>query len=350
MKQTVKVSDLRVKLAMAQAALDDKGLMDFTGNVVFHDNKMFTGNDKLVVIGPAPFEFDFSVNGKDLITVLEGAGESAEFYLKDGNVRIKSGKMKAKLATADAEAALAWMKESGLDQELHWNELPKEFITALDWCKFSASKDVSIRPHTCLKVLNDRVLSTDGFRISRFIMEEDMGITVLIPKEAVPIIASFLDATEFSVIGESWFCIRNPKTDMMCGVRLVIGDLPAKIETFFEKEGQEIKLPEGLKDLIKRTGKFVEGIADEAKVIDIFIKKGEISCKGIKDTGSFEQGNDLIYDGPDIGFLVVPMLLEQILDKVQSVILSESYLTFKVGPFSHLMVVNTEFTPTEEEE
>ena len=273
MKQAVKVSDLRVKLAFAQSALDDKGLMDFTGNVIFHNKRLFTGNDKLVVIGPAPFEFDFSVNGKDLITVLEGAGESAEFHLKDGSVKIKSGKMKAKLATADAEAALDWMKESGLDQDIHWDVLPKEFMTALDWCKFSTSKDVSIRPQTCLKVLNNRILSTDGFRISRFVMEEDMGITALIPKEAIPIITSFPDATEFGMIGESWFCIRNPKTHMMCGVRLVIGDLPEKIESFFEKEGEEIKLPQGLKDLIKRTGKFVEGISDEAKVIDILIKK-----------------------------------------------------------------------------
>ena len=350
MKQTVKVSDLRVKLAFAQSALDDKGLMDFTGNVVFHDKRLFTGNDKLVVIGPAPFDFDFSVNGKDLITVLEGAGENADFTLKDGNIRIKSGKVKAKLAVADIEAPLSWMKESGLDKEIHWNELPEDFITALDWCKFSTSKDVSIKAQTCLKVLNDRVLSTDGFRISRFIMEEEMGITALIPKEAVPIISSFPEATEFGIIGESWFCVRNPKTDMMCGVRLVIGDLPEGIETFFDKEGEEIKLPQGLKELIKRAGKFVEGVSDESKVIDIVIKKGEIKCKGIKDTGYFEQKNELAYDGPDMGFLVIPTLFEQILDKVQSIILCENFLSFKVGPFSHLMVVNKMTEKVEEEE
>lgn len=350
MKQTVKVSDLRVKLALAQSALDDKGLMDFTGNVVFHDKKMFTGNDKLIVIGPAPFDFDFSVNGKDLITVLEGAGENADFALKDGSIKIKSGKMKAKLAIADAESSLAWMKESGLDKEIHWSNLPKEFITALDWCKFSTSKDVSIKPHTCLKVLNDRVLSTDGFRVSRFIMEEDMEITVLIPKEAVPIISSFPDADEFGVIGESWFCIRNSKTNMMCGVRLVIGDLPEKVESLFGKEGEEIKLPEGLKELIKRAGKFVEGISDESKVIDIYIKKGEIKCKGIKDTGYFEQNNELKYDGPDMGFLVIPTLFEQILDKVQSVTLCGNFLSFKVGNFSHLMVINLSSEETKEEE
>jgi hypothetical protein len=350
MKQTVKVSDLRVKLAFAQAALDDKGLMDFTGNVVFHNKRLFTGNDKLVVIGPAPFDFDFSVNGKDLITVLEGAGENANFYVKDGNAKIKSGKMKAKLATADVEAPLEWMKESGLDKDIHWEKLPKEFVTALDWCKFSTSKDVSIKAQTCLKVMNDRVLSTDGFRISRYIMEEDMGITSLIPKEAIPIIDSFSEADEFGVIGESWFCIRNSKTNMMCGIRLVIGDLPEGAEKLFDKEGEEIKLPEGLKELIKRAGKFVEGISDESKVIDIIIKKGEIKCKGIKSTGYFEQRNDLKYDGPDMGFLVIPTLFEQILDKVQSIILCENFLAFKVGNFSHLMVVNLIAGEEEEED
>jgi hypothetical protein len=350
MKQTVKISDLRVKLSLAQAALDDKGLMDFTGNVVFHDKRLFTGNDKLVVIGPAPFDFDFSVNGKDLITVLEGGGENADFTLKEAHIQIKSGKMKAKLALADVGAPLSWMKESGLDKEMHWSDLPKDFLTALDWCKFSVSKDISIKPHTCLKVLNNKVLSTDSFRISRFVMEEDMGITALIPKEAVPILSSFPDATEFGVIGESWFCIRNPKTEMMCGVRLVIGDLPEKIESFFDKEGETIKLPEGLKELIKRSGKFVEGVSEESKVIDILIKKGEIKCKGIKSTGYFEQKNDLEYDGPDMGFLVVPALFEQILDKVQTVSLCENFLSFKVGPFNHLMVVNASSEKTEEED
>jgi len=350
MKQTVKVSDLRVKLSLAQAALDDKGLMDFTGNVVFHNKKLFTGNDKLVVIGPAPFDFDFSVNGKDLITVLEGAGESADFHLKDGSIKIKSGKVKAKLALADVEAPLSWMTESGLDQFPFWSPLPKDFITALDWCKFSASKDVSIKPNTCLKVMNNKVLSTDGFRISRYIMEEGIGITILIPKEAVPIIESFPDATEFGMIGSSWFCIHNPETKMMCGVRLVVGDLPDGIETLFDKEGQEIKLPEGMKELIKRSGKFVEGVAEEAKVIDIFIKEGEISCKGIKDTGYLEQRNDLEYHGPEMGFLVIPALFEQILDKIQTIILCENLLSFKVGPFQHLMVINIPLKHIEEED
>jgi hypothetical protein len=349
-KQTVKISDLRVKLSIAQSALDDKGLMDFTGNIVFHKQRLFAGNDKLIVIGPAPFDFDFSVNGKDLITVLEGAGENADFHLKDGNIKIKSGKMKAKLSTADVETPLAWMKESGLDKEIHWSPLPKEFLTALDWCKFSTSKDISIKAQTCLKILNDRVLSTDSFRISRYIMEEDMGITALIPKEAIPIINTFSDADEFGKIGESWFCIRNSKTGMMCGVRLVIGDLPEKVESLFDKEGEVIKLPEGLKELIKRTGKFVEGISDESKVVDIVIKKGEIKCKGIKSTGYLEQKNDLAYDGPEMGFLVIPTLFEQILERVQSITLCGHYLSFKVGPFDHCMVVNVSSVKPEEEE
>lgn len=349
MKQTVKISDLRIKLALAQSALDDKGLMDFTGNVVFHNQRMFTGNDKLVVIGPAPFDFDFSVNGKDLITVLDGAGESADFQVKDGNLKIKSGKMKAKLALADVKAPLAWMKESGLDKKIHWESLPEDFFTALDWCKFSTSKDVSNKPQTCLKIINDRVLSTDSFRISRFIMDEDMGITALIPKEAVPIIMSFSDAIQFGMIGESWFCIHHPVSGMMCGVRLVIGNLPEGAEKLFEEEGKEIKLPEGMKEAIKRAGKFVEGISEESKVIDIYIKKGEIKCKGIKSTGYFEQKSDLDYDGPEMGFLVIPSLFEQIIDKVPTITLCENFISFKTGPFQHLMVVTVASEKEEEE-
>jgi hypothetical protein len=340
-KQTVKISDLRVKLSLAQAALDDKGLLDFTGNVVFHNKKLFTGNDKLVMITPAPFTFDFSVNGKDLITVLEGAGESADFQMKDGKIKIKSGKMKAKLSLADLEAPLSWMKESGLNQDLHWEPLPKDFVSALDWCRFSTSKDISIKPHTCLKVKDDTVLSTDGYRISRFKMESGIGTSVLIPKEAVPIIMANPKLTEFAVIGESWICFRNEKDNIICGVRLVIGDLPEAIETFFDREGQEIKMPEGLKELIRRTGKFVDGISDESKIIDICIKENELTCEGKKETGYLEQKNDLVYDGPDMCFSVIPSLFEQILDKIQTVTLCEGFLAFKVGPFDHLMVVET---------
>jgi hypothetical protein len=341
MSLLIPVEDLRNKLQLCQAVLEEKGLLDFTGNVVFHENKIYAGNDKLVVMGPAPFDFDFSVNGKDLNTVLDGIGENAAFSLKDGKIHVKSGKVQAKLSCANIDTPLTWLKESGLNKVPSWKSLPKDFIQALDWCKFSASKDVSHKPGTCLKVLNDRVLSTDHYRISRYFLEEDMEITALIPKEAVPILSSFPDLSQFDKISESWILFRNPETEMICGVRLVIGDLPEQIEAILEAKGVEVKLPEKMKDLIKRSGKFVEGISEEAKVIDITIKKNEIICIGNKTTGFFQQKEVIEYDGPEMSFLVTPALFEQILDKIQTVILGEGTLSFKVGPFHHLMAVKS---------
>lgn len=350
MKQSIQVDELKQILTLAKSALEEKGLMDFTGNVIFHNKKLYAGNDKIVVMGPAPFDFDFSVNGTDLMTVLDGGKLLAEFTLKEKVVIIKSGKVKAKLALADIEAPLKWLKESGLDKEVEWKQLPSGFLIGLDWCKFSASKDVSYRPHTCLKVKNDRILSTDTLRLSRFIMEEESDLNCLIPKEAVPIIVGFPGVNQYAMFGKSWLCFRSSKDNMVCGVRLVVGDLPPGAESLFDKEGVEIKLPEGLKEIVKRAGKFVEGIAEESKVIQIVIKDGQIACEGTKSTGFLSQFENLDYEGHDMTFLVVPALFEQVLDKAASILFCGNQLHFKVGQFSHVMVISTEKNKSGNEE
>jgi hypothetical protein len=338
LKQTLEVNGLRDILLLAKAALEDKGLMDFTGNFIFYNQKIYSGNDKIVVMGPSPFEFNFSVNGNDLLTVLDGAQNNVDFTLKEHHLQIKCGKRKAKLSLADLEAPLSWLKQSGLDKDADWKEIPSGFLIALDWCKFSASKDVSYKPHTCLKVIENRVISTDGIRMSRYTMEGKMDIECLIPKETVSVIVGFPGITQYALFGTSWLCFRETKNNMICGVRLVIGDLPPNCEALFSNKGKKIQLPEDLNSIIKRAGKFVEGITEESKVIEIRISKGEIVCSGTKETGTFDQGHNIKYDGPDISFLVLPALLEQILGKVDSITLSDK-LYFKVGPFEHLMVI-----------
>ena len=348
-KETVDVAETVKQLEMAQVVLDEKGLVDFTANLILKNGRLHASNDKLLIVSPIDINMEFSVNGFDFYKAMSGASGKADISTTEDKVLISAKKVKAELSKWPMEDALAWLDDIDqaiVSQKDRFQDLPANFWEGLDWCKFSTSKDVSVRSITCVRVMNDRALSTDNYRISRYIFDKDTGIDVLIPKENVAAMLKFPGLTKFLLLENEgvpvWLCFLNPDTGFICGTRLVIGAFPEEIEDIFKEAGLEVKLPGELKDQVNRAGKFSEGIADEAT--SITVKMGENIIKTIaqKATGSLEQSADIEYEGEVLTFFTIPALFEQILGKTDKIAVCNGHLLFNVDKFSHALQIRTD--------
>lgn len=356
-KETINVSDVIKQLEMAQVVLDEKGLVDFTANLIFRKGKLHASNDRLLIVSPIAIKSEFSINGFDFYKALSGASGEAILTTSADKVQISSKKVKAELAKWSVLDSLTWLDqidEAIVSKMELFKDLPKDFWEGLDWCKFSAGKDISVRSLTCVRLITNKVLSTDNYRVSRYVFDTELDLDVLIPKENVASLLKFPGLTKYLLLSNSegipvWLCFLNPETNFICGTRLVLGAFPENIEDFFNKEGKTLTLPEELKDQVNRAGKFAEGIADEATSIKVKISNKEITTTAQKASGVLNQFSELEYEGEDIVFYAIPALFEQILAKVKKITLCEGFLLFDVGKFSHALQTRTDSDDIEEE-
>jgi hypothetical protein len=348
-KETIDVAETVTQLEMAQVVLDEKGLVDFTANLILKNGRLHASNDKLLIVSPIDIRTEFSVNGFDFYKALSGASGKAELTATEDKILIKAKKVKAELSKWPIEDSLAWIDDIDkaiVSQKDSFQDLPANFWEGLDWCKFSTSKDVSVRSITCVRVMNDRVLSTDNYRVSRYLFDKDTGMDVLIPKENVASMLKFPGLTKFLLLSKDevpvWLCFLNPDSGFICGTRLVLGAFPEEIEDFFNSEGQEVTLPGELRDQVNRAGKFAEGVTDEA--VSITVKMGDNIIKTIakKATGTLEQSADIAYEGETLTFYTIPALFEQILGKTDKIAVCDGHLLFNVDKFSHALQIRTD--------
>jgi len=348
-KETINVPDIVKQLEMAQVVLDEKGLVDFTANLIFKNGRLHASNDKLLIVSPIAITAEFSTNGFDFYKALSGASGEADLMTTVDKILISAKKVKAELSKFAIEESLAWLDqidEAIVSKKDSFQDLPTNFWEGLDWCKFSAGKDVSVRSITCVRVLKDRAISTDNYRVSRYMFDKDTGLDILIPKENVASLLKFPGLTKFLLLTKEempiWLCFLNPETGFICGTRLVLGAYPEEIEEILNLTGEAITLPEGLKDQVNRAGKFAEGIAEEATTITIKMGSKIIKTIATKSSGTLEQISDIDYDGNEITFYTIPALFEQILSKVSKITLCEGFLLFDVDKFSHALQIKTD--------
>lgn len=343
--ETIQVPQVRAQVLLAKTVLDEKGLLDYTANLHFYKGELFAGNDKMVFISPSTVQSDFSVNGTDFCRVLDGMGEDAELQIRRGRLSIRSDSATANLSLYKPEQGLEWIETSGLKTEHLWKNLPEDFWEAVNWCKFSVSKDMTVRPLTCVNINGYIVRSTDNLRASVYEMSEAFDQEVFLPKESLPALVKFPEMTQYSLVKPvgskytTWILFRNPKENLIAGSRIIIGKFP-EVEQLFTKGGQIIDLPEGLLTMVARAGRFTEGIVEESRRITLQTGEGFIVCSASKPTGNFEQ--KIPFNNPaDFNFDTVPSLLEQILSRTNQVRLAGNRMIFDLEKFSHVVIIST---------
>lgn len=313
-------------LASVRPGLAKKEFIEQATHVLFMGKNIATYNDRICVIAPYETDFVCSVKGEEFYKAVESVNEEeVEITLVKDQIKLNAKKTKAGMSTVVGENE----KVEGFINKLSakttgnrfWKAVPDNFIQGLNLCAMSASKDMTSGVRCCVASKEETLFSTDGLRISKFVMSKKMDDLLIPARDAIELVK--YPVTHYGA-SEGWLHFKT-KDNIQFHCKTMMGDYPFdSIRKIFRVPVNEITLPIELQNALKAAAVFAEGDVDVVKSVEILIDKKKIICKSEKERGWIIKEIDLEeYSGPRLQFYINPIFFAQILDKSTSFSLSQ---------------------------
>ncbi len=337
---------LRV-LAKTKAAVDASGSTGIVQaqDFVFTGNRVVAYNDRLSISSPLPEDTGLllTVKADRLYKTLQKLPEEdLEFGLgSEDNLSITSKSTKALIKAESLQGDLAELLDSlDLDglKEKGWQDLPEGFDDAISLCLFSASPDEANVAYNCLRMLEDKIVSTDNWRISQYKFPAPAApLDYLVPSAfAKELVGRGLVQVQ---AGRAWAHFRDGD-GLVLSVRTVDAPFP-DCDKFFEVAGKTVELPAGIVKALDAVMVYAPGTEDEDRVAELHFKKGKVVCVAEDGAGRIERM--VAAPGmqpPPVNVLSInPVFFMTILEHVATMKVAKSgdRVLFKAGNFSHVM-------------
>ncbi len=206
-----------------------------------------------------------------------------------------------------------------------WRRLPKDFIEGVTLCMYSASKDMTTGVRCCVAVNEDKVYSTDSARISRYIMDSSVKEMLIPARNAAELVKYPIKKYGKS---EGWLHFLT-EDNVMFNCRMMVGEYPYTIDRFFNKELTigPFTMPEELLDVMKSAVIMATGDEVVAKMVEMTINEGKITCRSEKERGWMEKEVEFDYTGKSLIFYINPVFMSQVLTRATtlSLVLGEEF-------------------------
>ena len=340
----ISVQDLVTKLDAVAPGLSKKEILEQATHYIFSGERIITYNDKISVSTPyTEISESFSVKAEDFYKILKGISEDTVFFqLKDNMITLTTDSTEAELAITTEESTVVELYKS-LDIENQKKKKikdPAEFITALDFCKFCASKDLTADALFCVCVEGDKVMAADDIRVSVFNLKEKFP-KMLIPATMLGELTTY-PLKEYAV-AESWthFFMENG-TAFSC--RTVDDDYPDMEEFLNETTESEnitpVALPAELRAVLETVIPMCKGDSEMEKIVEIAYNAKDVKLIAEKETGKLKK--TIKYNsGIDVSFMINPIFLKDIMGKCDTFNLlgDKSVIHFSAGSFNHIISV-----------
>lgn len=325
-------------LRQIKPAISKKDIIEELTHFIFTGHEIVTFNGKVSIRKSFESDFQCSVSGEEFYKIIDGIDSQEIILEKDkGYLFIKGGNTIGKIAIVDN---LDILEKIEIDfKNNKWKKVPTKFREALNFCLFSASKDLSFLMLTCCAVKENCVFSSDNFRISMYKLDGEMD-DILIPLMAAIELVKF-DIKKYSV-DKNWIHFKT-KELIIFSLRKIQGDYPTVIHFFDDLEDEnmiKIELSDSIKKDINSLLFMSEGDTDLEKFIYIILEKNKLICKAENDKGWIIKESKIKYNGKEIKFKINPIFFAQILEKSRLIFISKRRAFFKEeGVFQHLMVL-----------
>ena len=227
-----------------------------------------------------------------------------------------------------------------------WMKLPPNFSKAATFCVFSASKNITKPELTCIFFVQDDdkafAISCDGYRGTMFYLNDNIAKDFLLPANVAKHMKTY-NPTKY-IVEDAWMhFMNNENTVISC--RVLGGEYPEQIWGFFDVDGDQVALPQGTGDVIRRVETLVTEEFDQDRAIEMVFSKDKLTCIGKGPLGSVTEKIEIDYKGKENSIKVHPTLLADILKHLSTVQLGER-LKFCAEDFEHCVCL---FESTEEE-
>lgn len=331
--------NLKRSLDEVRPALSNKDFIEIMTHFLFTEDKIIAYNDKICISYPyKKFNKTFSIKATDFLNIIKTIKDKNILYMfKKDSLLLKTKDTEAKISINTHDMKIKEMYDQLDIDNIEFIKLKDadKFKQGLKLCRYSVAKDVTNRNLYCLNVNKDCIQSADNSRASKFGIKESLN-SFLIPGSAVNDLVNY--PFEEISLQENWVHFRS-STGLVFSARLVDGDYPDITPFFKIPETKDIKLPSELKSILEQVAVMAEGEVETKKEVEILLADDILTCTSKKEIGYLKKKMSIDYKGEAIKFQINPFFLSQILDKIQTVKLSENVAYFVSDNFIHLIAI-----------
>lgn len=299
-------NELVSALSLVQPGLSKRAFIEQSSCFVFDEGWVVTFNDEVCVRARSPLPPDFrgAVQAKPLTDVLSNlTDQQISVKIEDKFLSIRAGGKTVELRL-DREIVLP-VDEVSLPER--WVALPDNFKDAVDRVTPAASSsDEEFLPQ-CVHLSPSFVEATDRRQVARYDIDLPVSESFVVRAKSLAPVA----ALEVVKMGETkeWVHFRNKSLVYSCRRHL---EEFFKLDKAVQVSGERAELPTGDgEQAAKIASVFCDGKDNDKVTVDL--KPGKMIVRGEGTLGRASIPLDMVYDGDDAQFALLPGMLVQLL-------------------------------------
>jgi len=329
---------------MVLPAVERKTVISQYDHFVFNKGNVSTYNGKLFFSHPVETDIECSVVASDMLEVLKTIDSpDMEMVLTGKTLNVLSADVEANLSTEVHEDSVVQAITSMNLDSVDWDTaqaVPADFITGIEYCQFSVSKDASnVQNLFNIHVFENVIESCDGFRCSEYIMDGKMD-EVLIPSSSSIVLAK--QKPQRYVLTGGWIHFIDAD-EVIFSVRVGEGDFPdiGRVIEVAMVGTEKVQLPLSLRNILGKFTNISDGTLDVYKFVQINIKDGKLLCSTKKETCNIKKTIDFPANDVEVEFFISPVFLSSIMEKTDTISINrENHMAlFSVSNFTHVVTL-----------
>lgn len=223
--------------------------------------------------------------------------------------------------------------------------IPRDLYDGISLVRFSVSKD-AMRPELCgISVKGNVIFAADGYRATRSKITTKLDKPILIHPTVVDLMLQRQDVTKYNIT-DNWIHLGLEDERVIISCSLLGYEYPDISDAFKQEDSlEEIHMPKGFKDVVKRSCITMEGIFLLDKMVNLTSTGKELKLTS-KSTRFGQVTETLKLEAPLMKFSVNvnPVFLQESVRLGASVYYDplNVCLKFKMENFEHVVVVEGE--------
>lgn len=321
---------------------DKKDFIESYLHFSFNKDKIVTFNESVAVTAPIETDLVCSIPASAFHSLVKKINdETIQMEIKDNQLHIQANKTKAAINIVQDDTIPKAISAIGIEPDSTWFPLPSNFQDAILQCGISVDETQLLPWMTTLNIKGNRVLSTDSYRISQYLMndtiEDSFHEETHIPFSSITG-AIGIDFKEY-FITKNWFHMRT-EDGLTYSAKLVeIEDVP-DMEKYFTLTGDDFILPEDSARVIDLVAVLSEDDKKSVRWVKIAITTNTVTFKCEKQgVGWVEKELLMEYSGLPINFYLNPQAAATILKKTRKITVTDKFCIFDHDNFKHIIAL-----------
>ena len=273
----------------------DASFIEGGDSFIFDKTHVRTYSNSMSISFPLDTGFVCGVKAQELLKLLSKMkGDEIEIDLVKDELMVRDKKTVSMWKTVKYAAIMGHLENLNL-AAVSWKRISKDFLDALNACRFSASTNAGMGVMCGVYCGDNDVMTTDNYRASWYMLDAPIKHEFVLSTEVVRELIALDSITKYS-FNDPWIHFSNA-TGVIFSVRSFAGKYPKKgiKELFADTSGKKYTLPDNFRETVERVSVLSFKDKDEKAIddfVELYTKNDKLVCRGERAFGRVEERLD----------------------------------------------------------